>query len=454
MNDSVNEPEDLPVLKDEAEDASMLAAGQSPIAEDQPAEAWRTVVKVAGILLFAVTVAGLFIFGRKKPPRSPAKPKVTGVRVAEAAVRDVKPEVTGLGRARPARSVLISAQVAGLADEVDGRLKDGAYLKKGLVVVRIDEADYSAQEQRQRALLDVAKADKRRLVAQTASVTSRIALTRELVKLEKGHLSRTHELFKKGAGTDRDIESAELSVLRSQDSLLNLESALEQLGPQIDAAHARILEAEARHATAKLNVARATIALPFSGQVANVSVEEHQLVAAGAPLFELWQVDQVEVPVALSLRDATLLAGDLHLRPKGRSDEAEQVSVEHEGKRWTGVLQRFEPVDGDTQTVKAVVLVKNPPEQTPLLPSVFCRATLRGAASQRALTIPAAAIQEQGRVYVVREGKLATAQPELGPRLGSWVIVKSGLEAGDQVIVSPLEKVVEGSHLTVTKVVE
>ena len=101
-----------------------------------------------------------------------------------------------------------------------------------------------------------------------------------------------------------------------------------------------------------------------------------------------------------------------------------------------------------------VVAVENPPQATPLLPEVFCRVSLEGAVSQRGLTIPLTAIQERGQVYVVRDGRLAIAEPRLGRRLGRWVIVEQGLEAGDQVIVSPLEKVVEGIALQVLEVIE
>ena len=89
----------------------------------------------------------------------------------------------------------------------------------------------------------------------------------------------------------------------------------------------------------------------------------------------------------LTVADASLLIRDLELGGKGKPDEAERVDVVyedgHEPITYTGVLQRFEPVDGATQTVKAVVEVENAAGRAPLSPNVFCRVTLRGAQEEQ-----------------------------------------------------------------------
>ena len=46
--------------------------------------------------------------------------------------------------------------------------------------------------------------------------------------------------------------------------------------------------------------------------------------------------------------------------------------------------------------------------------------------------------------------RLAIASPQLGRRVGPWVLVEGGLEPGAQVIVSPVDLALEGIELEVT----
>jgi multidrug efflux pump subunit AcrA (membrane-fusion protein) len=440
----------------EPEAESLVEAGSAPPRDLEEVVRWgRVALSMGAILVVGVLLAGVLIATKKTPPRSSAKPSLTGVRVFLAETREIQSEVVGLGRVRPRRRVTISAQVGGVALEVHPDLRDGSFLDAGTLAVQIDRADHDAALRRAIAQADSARAEVARVEAQVAHISSRIALATELLQLEVENLERTKDLFTKSVRTDRDVESANLTVLRGKDALLALQTTGALLGPQLAGANARVSEAVASQATAKLKLDRCTIRLPFSGQVAKVAVEEHQLLSPGQALFELWQVDVVEVPVALSLADATLLSRDLELRPKGKSDESVSVKVEHEGngetKEWEGGLLRFEPIHGPTQTVKAVVSVSNPADRSPLFPDVFCRVTLKSAQVERGLAIPINALQERDRVYVVRDGKLVILSPTLGKRIGSWVFVTAGIERGEQLIVSPLEKVVEGVPLSVVE---
>jgi RND family efflux transporter MFP subunit len=416
---------------------------------------WRNVGLSLGTLLGACGIVAGLLATRPEPPRSKVRVSVTGVRVVLALSREVKPVVEGLGLVRPLRTVRISAEVGGLVRSIHADLRDGLVLEAGAVAVEIDPSDLAAEHRRSAALADAARAEHARLEAQAAHLETRVALARELATLETERLVRDQDLLAKDVRTDRDVEAARLASLRARDSLLALQTSRDQVGPQIAAALARVAEAEATQALAMLRLERATLTIPFTGVVAKVAVEQHQLLSPGTVLFELWQVDQVEVPVSLTLADATLLASDLVHNAKAKPDEAEQVDVQHDGVTYTGILRRFEPVDSATQTVKAVVLVDNSAaDVTPLLPNVFCRVTLRGAQHEKGLAIPVSALQERDRVYAVRDGKLAVLSPGLGKRFGRWVFVTSGLEPGEQVIVSPLEKVVEGVSLEVVEVVE
>jgi RND family efflux transporter MFP subunit len=447
----------VPLLPHEEESLSAAAEGAAPALDPEASlDPLRTGLTAAAILGVGVLVAVAFVASRPDAPRRPAKTAKTGVRVFELTEREVRPKVEGFGRARSWRGVVVSAQVGGVVTEVHPDLEDGKILAAGDAALRIDPSNYEAALQRETAQVEAARAEVERLEAQIASVESRLVLAVRLNDVEQAELLRAQDLYAKEVRNDRELEVARLAAIRAEDALLGVRETRATLGPMLRAARARVVEAEARMALAALDLERTVVRAPFLGQLAGVSVEAHQLVTQGAVLFGISDPHRLEVPVALGLEDARLIAGDLERVPKGRPDEAEKVVVEYEGAgevlRWTGVMRRFEPVDARTQTVNAVVLVENEPGKVPLVPNVFCRVLLQAASSHRGLLLPVDALQERDQVYVVRDGKLAIVEPELGRRLGGWVRVEGGLEPGEQVIVSPLERVVEGIALEVVGV--
>jgi RND family efflux transporter MFP subunit len=328
-------------------------------------------------------------------------------------------------------------------------LEAGADLPGQTVVVRITEEDLKVRLENDAALVAQVTADRLQLRTQKTFLSERIALAERMMALETADLARVEQLLVRDIGTERDLDAVKRQLVRSQDTLAALRMTQAELTPRIASADARLRQANAALAATQLDVKRTTIKLPFPATIASASVEEHQVVKPGQILFRAWDVAKVEVPVVLTLEEALLLDPSLG-RGQGNADVTATVTFSGEAAwSWPGQLLRFEPVDADTQTIRAVIKVENPKHGAPLLPGMFCRVELQAARTIRALMIPADAVQERGRVFLVRDGRLALATIERGPRVGAFVTVRSGLEDGDQVVISPLERTVEGIELEV-----
>jgi len=429
------------------------AADAAPVTEHV---LWKRVAVCAGIVAGALAVAAALIANKPEAPRSDPPQRRPGVRVVEARTRVLTPVVEGFGRVRPARRVAISAEVAGRVRQVAEALEDGRSLEAGALALEIEPVDFQARVDAAAAQLDGARASVEQLEQQQATLRERVAVQRQLLALERAELRRTEGLEGKGVAGERELDAARRALLRSQDALADLAGRLASSSPQLVATRARVREVEAALTTARADLARTRIEAPFAGMVARVAVEAHQRVNPGQTLFELWDVARVEVPVALSLEQAALLAPDLCGVDGPEEGRGVEVTLQAGGirRRWRGVLRRFEPVDGETQTVKAVVEVENPAPSgrgagpgspSPLLPDVFCAVAVEAPPTPAALTIPREAVQERSRAYVVREGRLAIVPVQLGRAVGRWVLVEVGLAEGDLVIVSPLDRAVEGT---------
>lgn len=405
---------------------------------------------------------------KKKPPRKEQTATKVGVIVHEVGARAIEPVVAGFGRTRASRRVDVSTIVGGPVASTHADLEDGAILPAGAEAVVIDSHDLDREVERLVAQRDAAAAEQMRLEAQRDPLAARLEAARRLHALETEQVDRIQRLFKIGEEPQRDLDLARVAAVRQEEAIAALESTEAQLGPQILAAAARLAEVESALALARKNRARATIVSPFRGQLAGVDVEAGELLAPRQRLFSLWAIDAVELPIPLPIDEASLLGTPLlgtAPPPAGTGDEAPVVAVETVGgavTSRTGRLVRFEPVDPDSQTIRAIVRIENRPGEAPLLPGLFCRARFQAPPLDARLVIPAEALQERSRVYACREGRLVVLDVRVVRRVGEWLVVEPapaadddappGLHPGDRLIVSPLEKVAAGLALEVVAV--
>ena len=91
-----------------------------------------------------------------------------------------------------------------------------------------------------------------------------------------------------------------------------------------------------------------------------------------------------------------------------------------------------------------------------LLPGMFARVRLGGEVVPNAILVPQRAIQQiLDKTFVVVVGadnKSETRNVELGEKIGSYYIIKSGVNPGDVVVVEGLTKLQAGMEMNVTMV--
>ena len=105
-----------------------------------------------------------------------------------------------------------------------------------------------------------------------------------------------------------------------------------------------------------------------------------------------------------------------------------------------------------TLTLKAIF--DNPSGM--LLPGMFARVKFIGETIPDAMLVPQRAVQQllnKSFVMVVgSDGKSVSKSVELGQKVGSYYVIKSGLNAEDEVVVEGLSTLQEGMDLDVTPV--
>jgi Cu(I)/Ag(I) efflux system membrane fusion protein len=175
---------------------------------------------------------------------------------------------------------------------------------------------------------------------------------------------------------------------------------------------------------------RTPIVAPQSGVVTELLVRQGAQVTPGMPLMKLADLSKVwmavEVPESQS---AGLSVGQ----------PAEARLRGWPGRTFSGTVDHVYPVlDAGTRTVRARVAFDN--AEGALKPGMYADVTLFGGGDQEESLVPTEAVIRTGTRTVVlvaeAQGRYRPVQVTLGPERGDQVVVRSGVEPGQQVVVS------------------
>jgi RND family efflux transporter MFP subunit len=315
-------------------------------------------------------------------------PRGVAVRTAVVEKRDLPEDVVLTGTFKPRAQVQVVAEVQARLLRV---LKDeGARVAKDEVLAVLDETDYRLANDRARAALAVAEAN------------------RAHAQAEK---ERADSLLKTGGITDRDHLSAQVAL---------------QVG------EASLAQAKAEAAIAAQQLARTQVKAPFAGRIAKRFPDPGAMLAPGASLFTLVDDSVLEYKAPVPSRDFA----------KVKLGAPVELAIDAlGGARVSGRIARIEPlIDERSRSFQAVVEV---PGRADLVGGLFARAFVRVGQVAGAIVVPPAALVRDGSnpsradVFVVRAGKAEKLTLALGVETPDGVQVTRGLAVGDKVVLDP-----------------
>ncbi len=311
-------------------------------------------------------------------------------------VAEVRPQVTGI---------------------IEKRLfEEGQTVSSGEALYQIDDKLYQAA-------VASAKAD---LATANANLTS--------TRLTSG---RYEKLVKTGAASQQELEDAETAL---------------------KAAQAQVAAAEAQLETAEINLAYTTIRSPISGRTGRSAVTPGALVTANqtTALVTVRQLDPIYIDLTQSYDELRTLRAAMasgEMKTVG-NDQAQVELVQEDGSVYehTGTLQFSEyAVDETTGSVTLRALFPNP--DGALLPGMFVRARLPQAKRENAILVPQKGVARdptgQATALVIGEGNVVQKrQVETERAVGGQWLIRSGLEAGDKLIIDGLQKIQVGAPVS------
>lgn len=206
---------------------------------------------------------------------------------------------------------------------------------------------------------------------------------------------------------------------------------LEQVSSELAAARARV-------EVARVALGRTRIRAPFDGLVGARLVSPGARIEEGQDLVRVESIDELDL--VFSLPEQVL--------PLARTGvDIELIVAPYPGERFPGRISFVAPsLNPSTRRLSVKARVPNPDRR--LRPGLFARVEADLGAREAALVVPDSAIvyeHEGSFVWRVGAGDAVERVPvELGTRESDRVEVRSGLRAGDVVVVAGMHKLAPG----------
>jgi membrane fusion protein (multidrug efflux system) len=370
---------------------------------------------------------------------------------------DVPVEFSPNATTRALENVTIRARVRGFLTE--RHFEEGAFVKKGQLLLVIDEEPYKVALRSVRARESEALAALKKAIQSKAPeiAAAQLELDRAQLVLARIQEQRSRSLLARSAGTVEDVDKTEADRKKWDAQVIADNATLQQSRADyevgIATARAQVEAAKAAVRDAELNLEYCRMYAPLDGQIGEAKVKVGNLVgpesSGGGAFSEMATIEQLDpmgVDVRLSSRELdrirALVRKGLPVRlsrPGVRGEE------EHPHEGTVAFVDNI--VEETTSTFLAKARMPNP--RGTLLPGEYVKLRLVIDRLHDAVVVPARSVMETDSgavVHVVNgEGKVAVVRVDAGQTFDGLRVITRGLDAGVPVIVDGLQMIQPGA---------
>lgn len=382
-------------------------------------------IALTGIVL---AVVGLAILAIRMFTRD-----IVEIRAAAASHQNLLSTVSTNGRVEPIEVFQAHAPAPGVVAKIYAEV--GQKVRKGDLLIKMDDADAASRVATARASLSTAEATAHD-IAQGGSQDERIALEGDLnrAQLQKQQaekdLAALKQLQQKGAASAGEVASAEQRLQTANTTLENVQAREKNRYSATDKSkvQAQLNDAHAAVAAAESSYAGVVIRSPLSGTVYSVPVSAYDFVTAGEDLMDVADLNRIQVRAYFDEPEIGKLA------------VGQAVKIIWDAKpnqTWHGHISRAPStvITYGTRNVGECIITVDD-AQGDLLPNTNVTVTVTTSQRFNVLSVPREALHTEGAsdfVYRVVQGKLIRTPVKIGAFNLTRVEIMSGLTEKDTV---------------------
>jgi len=358
----------------------------------------RKKTMIAAIVLIVVILFAFKVFAAEKTEES-VQDNIVTVEVEEAKMTDSMAGLSYKADLEAAEDAIVSSNVSGKITQV--LFEDGDKVTQGQALAYLDDKDLQNQ-------LKTAKIDLNKLQLELAS--------------EQSNYNTAKELYANGALSKNDYEDAELKY---KTVLANVE----------------LKRVNIQDISNSLN--DCVIKAPITGEVGGKSISLGQYVSPGTVFATVKNNTSIKAVIQLMQEDLE----------KVTVGQTVTLMLSQEGsKSYEGIVETIAAsANSDTRVFDCLIIIDN--ANGMLNSGVSAYIEIPDPENKQALAVPMSAISgSEGdySVFMIKDNTAQKISVTIGEISDDMVEIKTGLQEGDQIIVSNLNSLQDGDKVTVS----
>ncbi|HPD29019.1 MAG TPA: efflux RND transporter periplasmic adaptor subunit [Phycisphaerae bacterium] len=374
------------------------------------------------VVVIVAGIAGAVHLIRTAPQAQRRTPENPAALVRVEMVRRVSANavVQAQGTVMPSQEVLLQPRVSGEVTELSPKLVPGGRFKTGEFILQIDRQDYKLAVEKTK---------------------SQVAQAEYELKLEQGHQEIARREW-------------ELLDMKEQAGALDFELALRK--PHLLKATAALEAAKAALREAELNLDRTTIRAPFNCVVRSENVDLGAQVAPQTQLAILVGTDQYWVRAAVPVDHLRwVLFPDEHGEGGSKAAIRQELGTGPQGE-WCGMVVRLlSDLEPQGRMARVLISVPDPlnlnemnKRSHPLLIDAYVSVDIEGREVNDVFALPRTALRQGRQVWIMNgRNELEIRDVDIVWGNRDTLLVRSGMQEGERLVVSDLPAPVAGMAL-------
>ena len=372
------------------------------------------------------------------------------VTIGKAEYRDLSEVVAASGKVQPSVEVKIQSEVSGQIVELP--VKEGDFVQKGQLLVRINPDLYMSALSRAEAALNTSKSN-------LSSAKARLTQAKAQKRLQETTLGRLSKLIDQKAISQAEFDNASSAL---ETAVAEVEAAEES----VHSANFAIASAYAGKSEAQENLRRTTIVAPISGTVTALAKELGETVLgnnmmSGDVIMKVSVLNEMEIDLEVNETDI------VHVQVGDTADVEidafnEQVfkgvvtevgySAMNSGQGLTASTDQVTNFSVKVRIVKESYagVNGNSENNSPFKPGMSATVKIHTDEASHALAVPTASVTTRADslqnnisltvVFVKKpDNTVEMKQVQTGIQDGTFIQITNGLNEGEEIVTGPYE---------------
>ncbi|MGR5323244.1 efflux RND transporter periplasmic adaptor subunit [Vibrio sp. DNB22_17_1] len=407
----------------------------------------------------------LFLAINLKPdlPVKPTRDRARLVETIPLELQAIAPVAIGFGKVAPKVEWKAIAEVTGKVVYRHPRLEKGQVLQSGTEILRIDPLDYELKLVQAQADLKSAQTSLAKLNQEEANLKATLKIEANRLKIANKELERKQNLRKKGLTSQSDVDQQQQNALSQRKLVLDIENQIGLMPDEKKVAQALVKVNASKVDEAKRSLDKTLIHLPYDLRIAEVDIEQNQVVNLQQIMVIAHGIDIMEVEAQLSIHDMQTLAASIGEFTRDESGipqpDTESIHAFIElnsgnlSAHWPAKVARIsETVDPSQATAGVILEIQQdyrsltPTSAPPLVNGMFVQARIEGQENP-SWVIPERALHGD-KIYLMGEdNRLQVVTVEILYRRDNQVVIDGELEQGQKLIINDLLPAINGMLL-------